>query len=158
MTSSPQHDRPQWKDVDWLRGMRETTPVWRDPGTGVWHVFGYPEAVDVLADHQRFSSDFTEVMPLQQAMFEGMIIAMDPPRHHRLRSLVSRAFTPKAIAKLEGRIAELTTELLDQAPDGRLELVADLAYPLPVIVIAELLGVPDEDGPTFNGWAVALLS
>jgi cytochrome P450 len=84
---------------------------------------------------------------------------MDPPRHRQFRSLVSQAFTPRAIARLEPRIAELTEELLDRTEGRtRIELVADLAYPLPVTVIAELLGVPAADRPRFKLWADALLA
>ena len=115
--------------------------------------------VSHLADPQTYGSDFSDVFPDRTELTEGNILSMDPPRHHRLRSLVSRAFTPRAIAALDGRIAELTTSLLDET-DGRdeIELVSDLAYPLPVIVIAEMLGVPSADRPLFKTWADALLS
>src|SRR5262249_2733796 len=90
---------------------------------------------------------------------QGNILRMDPPRHHRLRSLVSKAFTPVTIAQMEGRVAELTEELLDETM-GRheIELVSDLSYPLPVIVIAEMLGVPAEDRPKFREWPDAVLT
>jgi cytochrome P450 len=151
--------QPRWKDPAWHRDMRDGNPVWLDPATKVWHVFRYADAATVLADHQTFSSDLSRIFPDRAELTEGNILAMDPPRHHRLRSLVSRAFTPRAIARLDGRIAELTTELLD-ATEGRehIELVADLAYPLPVTVIAELLGVPAADRALFKEWADALLS
>jgi cytochrome P450 len=156
--SQPTQDA-RWKDPAWHRTMRDTGPVWLDPDTGVWNVFRYQDAATVLADPQTYGSDFTDVFPGRTELTEGNILAMDPPRHHRLRSLVSRAFTPRAIAALEGRIAELTTQLLDET-EGRddLELVADLAYPLPVIVIAEMLGVPSADRPLFKTWADALLA
>jgi cytochrome P450 len=138
--------------------MRDTEPVWRDPKTGAWNVFRYADVAAMLADHESFVSDVAKVHPEAAERSEGMLIATDPPRHHQLRGLVSKAFTPRAIAQLEGRIRELTGELLDQT-EGRpgFELIADLAYPLPVIVIAELLGVPAEDRPLFRTWAAALL-
>jgi cytochrome P450 len=143
----------------WYRRMRDAEPVWRDPKTGLWSLFRYEDVAAALADHRTFSSDFGRVMPEERELMEGAITAMDPPRHNRLRSLVSQAFTPRAIAALEGRIAGLTEELLDQAgARTRLELVSDLAYPLPVIVIAELLGVPAEDRPKFKEWADAMFS
>ena len=80
----------------------------------------------------------------------------DPPRHRKLRGLVSQAFTPRIVAGLEPRIAELTTELLDATGGERLDLIESLAYPLPVIVIAELLGIPSTDRPTFRRWADTL--
>jgi cytochrome P450 len=82
---------------------------------------------------------------------------MDPPQHRKLRTLVSQAFTPRVVAGLEPRIAALTTELLDGVGE-RFDLVDALAYPLPVIVIAELLGIPTADQALFRKWADVLLS
>jgi hypothetical protein len=139
--------------------MRDNDPVWRDPETGVWNVFRYQDVATILADYRTFSSDFSEVLPDLAELTEGNILATDPPYHHQLRSLVSQAFTPRAVARLEARIEELTEELLDQTQGRtRIELVSDLAYPLPVIVIAELLGVPTADRSRFKTWAYALLS
>jgi cytochrome P450 len=81
----------------------------------------------------------------------------DPPLHTRLRRLVSKAFTPRQVSQLEPFVVQRTKELLDAAAErGRLELVEDLAYPLPVAVISELLGVPHEDAATFAGWSHVL--
>jgi cytochrome P450 len=159
MTRSITDTGGQWADPARNKQMRDNEPVWQDPDTGMWHVFRYQDVATVLNEHETFSSDFSRLVPDRAELAEGNILAMDPPRHHRLRRLVSRAFTPRAIAELEGRIAELTAELLDQTGgQGHLELVSDLAYPLPVIVIAELLGVPAEDRALFKTWADVLLS
>ncbi|HKF19543.1 MAG TPA: cytochrome P450 [Candidatus Dormibacteraeota bacterium] len=143
----------------WYRTMRDTDPVSRDSATGAWNVFRYEDVASILADHQTFSSSLSGVMPEASNLIEGNVLRMDLPRHHRLRSLVSKAFTPTAIAQMEPRIAELTHDLLDET-GGRstIELVTDLSYPLPVIVIAEMLGVPAEDRPRFREWADALLT
>src|SRR5215813_1196383 len=139
--------------------MRDTNPVWCDHRTGVWRVFRYQDVATVLTDHETFSSNLSEVLPKASDLVKGNILRMDPPRHHRLRSLVSKAFTPPAITHMEGRIAELTEELMDETGGrSRIELVSDLSYPLPVIVIAEMLGVPAEDRPRFREWADALLT
>ncbi|WP_258345016.1 cytochrome P450 [Saccharopolyspora gregorii] len=137
----------------WLRGERPGEPVQHDESFGFWNVYGYPEAMRVLTDPATYSSDTTRIFPEGERFAEGNLVRMDPPEHDKLRKLVSHAFTPKVVAGLEPRIAELTGELLD-AVDGtdRLELVADLAYPLPVIVIAELLGVPSSDRDLFKEW------
>ena len=143
----------------WYRTMRDTDPVFRDSRTGAWNVFRYEDVSTILADHQTFSSNLSELMPEASNLIEGNVLRMDPPRHHRLRSLVSKAFTPTAIAQMEPRIAKLTEDLLDQTGDrSKIELVSDLSYPLPVIVIAEMLGVPAEDRPRFREWADALLT
>ncbi len=85
------------------------------------------------------------------------LLSLDPPDHTRLRALASKAFTPRAVEQMRPRIAQIVDELLDAAaPRGRMDLIRDLAYPLPVIVIAEMLGVPAEDRPKFKAWSDAL--
>lgn len=82
---------------------------------------------------------------------------MDPPDHTRLRSLVQKAFTPKTVENLRPRIKELVDDLMAPALErGSMEVVEDLAYPLPVRVITEMLGVPLEDHETFKGWSKEL--
>jgi cytochrome P450 len=89
-------------------------------------------------------------------------LSLDPPDHTRLRRLVSRAFTPRVVARLEPRIRDLTDDLLAGASGeaggagGELEVVSGLAYPLPVRIISELLGVPAQDHALFAGWSAAL--
>lgn len=84
------------------------------------------------------------------------LINLDPPDHTRLRGLVSRAFTPRAVAALEPRIAALADRLIDEAPD---EVDAEyFAEPVPVAVIAGLIGVPPEDRATFRAWSRAIMS
>ena len=84
-------------------------------------------------------------------------LSLDPPDHTRLRRLVSKAFTARTIARLEPRIRAVTGELLGAAAAaGQLEVVSQLAYPLPVRIISEMLGVPVEDHPRFAGWSARL--
>jgi cytochrome P450 len=144
----------------WLEESRQRGQVHYDAKQESWQVLGYPEAAAVLSDPATFSSDLTGLVPAQDdlALFQkGNFVRMDPPRHRKLRGLVSQAFTPRMVAGLEPRIAEVTTELLDATGGGeRLDLIDSLAYPLPVIVIAELLGIPSTDRPTFRRWADTL--
>ncbi|OKK05001.1 cytochrome [Streptomyces sp. CB03234] len=146
----------------WFRRMREEAPVSHDEETGVWHVFRYAEAVQVLGDPDTFSSDFSGLTSAQEDVdlfSRGNIVRMDPPQHRKLRTLVGKAFTPRVVARLEPRIAAVTGELLDAMKGSdRTELISALAYPLPVIVITELLGIPAEDRATFRRWAEALVS
>jgi cytochrome P450 len=141
--------------------MLETEPVHRDE-QGVWHVFRHADVSRVLADPATFSSDTRSLVPDQeelQLFSRGNIVAMDPPRHREVRALVNQAFTSRVVAGLEPRIAEVTTALLDQVEGQQaFDLVDALAYPLPVTVIAELLGVPAEDLPLFRRWAQGLFS
>jgi cytochrome P450 len=144
----------------WLEESRQRGQVHYDAHQQTWQVLGHPEAVAVLSDPAKFSSDLTGLVPAQDdlALFQkGNFVRMDPPRHRKLRGLVSQAFTPRMVAGLEPRIAEVTTELLDATGAGeRLDLIESLAYPLPVIVIAEMLGIPSTDRPTFRRWADTL--
>ncbi|MGW5863070.1 cytochrome P450 [Streptomyces sp. NPDC055239] len=140
----------------WLRGKRPASPVEFDEAQGVWNVYGYPEALEMLNNHGTFTSNLAHLLPVSvdAPLLEGDMSQMDPPIHRKYRQLVSRAFTPKLVAAMESRIETITGELLD-AVEGKpeIEIAADLAYPLPVIVIAELLGVPASDRDLFKKWA-----
>ncbi|WP_297162882.1 cytochrome P450 [Thermogemmatispora sp.] len=137
----------------WFDAMREAHPVFFHEGTGIWQVFRYDDVLNVLNDYTRFSSNAFEDVG---AFFEGTLVAKDPPEHRKLRSLVNQAFTPRAVARLADRITQITQELLDAVlAKGELDVVADIAFPLPAKVIAELLGVPDQDWDIFQRWARA---
>ncbi|MGH8933938.1 MAG: cytochrome P450 [Egibacteraceae bacterium] len=145
----------------WLRRRRAGQPVEPDEEQGLWNVYGYAETVQVLGDPATFSSDVDRLFPVAQpeSLKEGDLTQIDPPEHRKLRKLVSHAFTPKVVADLEPRIAALTHELLDAvAGRSQLELVADFAYPLPVTVIAELLGVPSSDQHLFRQWVDQIIA
>src|SRR5262245_49945664 len=148
--------------LGWLRRQREAGSIQHDERQRIWQVFGYGDAERVLSDPGAFSSDFSAIMPHQRdfdLFARGNFVRMDPPKHRELRSLVSQAFTPRMVAGLAPRIAELTTELLDQLRGAeRFDLVDRLAYPLPVTVIAELLGIPVDDRGIFRQWAETLFS
>lgn len=118
----------------------------------------YADCAAVLRDHEHFSS----VPPRSRFLEERIsvfgdaprVVFSDPPVHTRLRRLVSRAFTPRRIRELEPKIREFTTALLDRAAgNGGLDVMADLANPLPVMVISHMLGVPHEHYPMFKQWS-----
>jgi cytochrome P450 len=143
----------------WFERMRRDEPVSYDDRMGAWSVFRYADVQRALFDHEAFSSDLSAGAPpeYRDAMASSMI-AIDPPRHHRLRALVSKAFTPRAVANLAPRIEELSGELLAAIGDRRaFDLVESFAIPLPVIVIAELLGIPSEDREQFRRWSNAIV-
>jgi erythromycin 12 hydroxylase len=142
--------------LDWLRTMREQHPVWQDR-YGTWHVFRHADVVAITRDPATFSSDTSRVVPATAPVRRGMLTRIDPPEHRALRNLVSAAFTPRTVAALEPRIRAVTGELLDVAGE-RFDLVDALAFPLPVIVIAELLGLPAQDRALFRTWADGLFS
>ena len=152
--------RPTYDDfLAWLEDSRTHGQVHFDDKAQCWQVLGHPETSAILSDPAVFSSNLTALQPKQNdlELFQrGNFVQMDPPQHRKLRTLVSQAFTPRVVAGLEPRIAELTTQLLDQVGE-RFDLIDALAYPLPVVVIAELLGIPPSDRGLFREWADVLL-
>jgi len=140
--------------------MRDTAPVFYHEQSGSWHVFRYDDAQRVLSEHSTFSSRMRGDDPSGSGhLFEASLITTDPPRHRQLRSLVTQAFTPKAVDALAPRISRLTNELLDGiAARGTADLIQSLAVPLPVIVISELMGIPAEDRDRFKQWSDVIVS
>lgn len=138
---------------------------------GVWMVTRYDDCLALLRD-ERMSSDptlselYQTLMPQMfradspaARMVPNLMLLMDPPDHTRLRGIVAEAFTRGAVERLRPRISELTNEMLTRGRErGRIDLVTDLAYPLPVTVIAELLGVPVSDRERFGVWARDLIT
>jgi cytochrome P450 len=115
----------------------------------------YADAVAVLHDHENFRSE-PPWSPNNQGPFAGSfdILGSDPPRHTRLRRIISRAFTPRRIRDLEPRISEFARASLDTATrKGEFDIMSELANAVPVQVIAEMLGVPPERHATFKNWS-----
>ncbi len=143
------------------RRLREAAPVTRT-SLGYWLVSRYEDVALVLRD-RRFGKDFTGNMLRRygaQAMAEPAIaslgqtmLVLDPPDHTRLRGLVAKAFTARRIADMRPRIAALVDQQLDRVQaKGEMDVIADLAHRLPVIVICDLLGIPeDHRGPFLAG-------
>jgi cytochrome P450 len=131
--------------------MRRQAPVFKAPPPfDMWMVFAYEGVKRVISDHDAFSS----AVPAPDNWF----IFLDPPRHTKLRALISRAFTPKSIAALEPRIAELSRTLLNKALErGAIDLAEDYAVPLPMMVIAEMIGIPSADWSRFRHWSDTML-
>jgi cytochrome P450 len=142
----------------WL--LRRAKPLLHIARYDLWLATRYNDVKKILTDYRSFSSDFSSALGdgrPRNSLNSGIITA-DPPVHTKLRGLVSKAFTSRAIAKLEPRIEQITHELLDQVVEtGRIDLITDLAYPLPVIVIAELLGVPASERAAFKRWSDAVV-
>jgi len=144
----------------WYSAMRQHSPVLRDPRSGLWMVFMYGDVQRVLSDWKTFSSQQGRPRGENaQSALASSVISTDPPRHRQLRSLVEQAFTPRQVRALEPRIAELVDELLSTVQGtGRMDFIRDFAYPLPVIVIAEILGIPASDRAAFKRWSDAVVT
>lgn len=146
------------------RLLRDEHPVYRNESTGFWALSRFEDVWNAVHDPATFSSASgifvsrqAEDRPEMRAMMP-MIIEMDPPRHDELRSLVSRAWTPRRIGALEVRIREIAANLLDGLDASQAqELVGSVAGVLPTMVIAELLGVPEQDWPLFRQWSTQLV-
>jgi hypothetical protein len=139
--------------------LREADPVHQSP-LGFWVLTRYEDCVAVLRD-QRFGragfEGFLESVygsPPGHERLPRSMLFQDPPDHTRLRALVSRAFTPRVVEGLRPRIQQVVDEIIDRALDARsMEVIGDLAYPLPVTVISEMLGVPAGDQESIKGWS-----
>jgi len=142
--------------------LRTEDPVHWDPFLHAWVVTRY---ADVVAVFQRFSAERTPspaqlaamgmaaLSPIAQVMVRQMLF-LDPPAHSRVRSLAAKAFTPRRVERLRNHIEEIVDQLLDAVESkGTMDVIADLAYPLPAIVTAELLGVPPSDRDQLKAWS-----
>ena len=148
------------------RALRAEDPVHFHELLQVWILTRHADVSAVLRD-PRFSADRSKIRiealrlpPVREelreiaAALERTMLFADPPAHTRLRNLVSKAFTPRVIEAYRGRIREIVDELLEPAASARrLDVIRDLAYPLPITVIAEILGVPAEDRAAFKRWS-----
>lgn len=145
--------------------LRALDPVHWSDMAGRWVLTRYSDCVAVLRDAARFSADpntwseFTNFVTAQggpgplMEMQTNWMLMKDPPDHTRLRTLVTKAFTPRIAEGMRPRVQAIVDDLLDKVQAaGCMDLIADLAFPLPTIVICEMLGVPVEDREQFKGW------
>lgn len=134
--------------------LRRHDPVYWDEKNRVWVLSKYADVVFVSKNPQIFCNRFgvtREDTPIS-------IITMDDPRHSQLRRLISRGFTPRMISTLEGRIEAITAACIDAIADrGSCDFVRDLAVPLPLLVIAEMIGIRPEDRAAFHEWSDAMI-
>lgn len=145
------------------RWLRDESPVHWDEERGFWTLSRFDDVWTAVHDPLRLSSAQGIIIgqPSMGSSEDGgampMMIMMDPPRHDELRRLVARAFTPRAIAAMEESVRGIARELLDAMPDGGAELVSAYAGPLPMTVIAVMLGVPVEERDSFREWSDMLV-
>jgi cytochrome P450 len=134
--------------------MRSHSPVLHVPQLDLWMIFDYDGVKRTLNDHVAFSSSMCTAKRANPPWF----IFFDAPQHTKLRALVMRAFTPRMVANLESRIRDLSRELLDQTIErGEMDLASDFSFPLPMMVISEMLGVSIADRPPFTRWSDVML-
>lgn len=141
--------------------LRETDPVFKvmfPHGEFGWIITRYEDAVEVLKD-QRFSKDVAKRYgPENQTVFVNNMLFSDPPDHRRLRGLVQKAFTPKLVADMRSHIQDIADDLLNKIGSrDKMNLIDEYAFPLPIIVISEILGVPVEDQDKFRVWSNSII-
>ncbi|QWG63890.1 cytochrome P450 family protein [Bacillus mycoides] len=133
-----------------------------------WLITRYEDALPLLKDN-RLKKDQANVFPQDTKNMHLSVdnsdhltthmLNSDPPNHSRLRSLVQKAFTPKMISQLDGRIQRIADDLISEIErKGTLNLVDDYSFPLPIIVISEMLGIPKEDQAKFRIWSHAVIA
>jgi cytochrome P450 len=153
--------------------MRRDAPVYghvSPNGVTTWYVTRYDDVLAVLHDNERFVKDVTQTrLPaerpltpqspsIHQQINENMLFS-DPPDHTRLRALVNQAFTPRRVEQTVPRVQQITDELLDAVAAARqMDVIADLALPLPVRVICEMLGIPVADMAQVTDWSQAIIA
>jgi cytochrome P450 family 142 subfamily A polypeptide 1 len=138
------------------RWLRENAPVYWDAASRLWVLSRWDDVVHVSKNQDPFSAA-QGVLPESDAMVS--IVCMDDPRHLRLRKLVNRGFTPRMVGLLEAKIRALANEILDAvAARGACDLVRDVAVPLPLYIIAEMLGIPREHFAQFHDWSDRLIN
>lgn len=150
--------------------LRRESPVafFREPmnpeGRGFWALTRYDD-VHFASRHPELFSSASGITIGDQtpelAEYFGSMIALDDPRHQRLRAIVSRAFTPKVVARIEksvrDRACRLVTDMIERHPDGNAELVTELAGPLPLQIICDMMGIPEADHNRVFAWTNIIL-
>jgi cytochrome P450 len=153
-----------------LHRLREEDPVHWSSTLGVWIITRYADVLAALKDprfscmagrwdqYEKFFLRGGSATSPMAEMYSKWMLQLDPPDHTRLRALVNKAFTPSVVEAMRPRIQGMVDDILDRVVEsGTMEVMDDLAFPLPILVIADLLGVPREDYEKIRNWTHALL-
>ncbi|MBV7333067.1 cytochrome P450 [Chloroflexi bacterium TSY] len=154
--------------------MRTEEPICHHPGISgdnmVWFVTNLEYADQVLRDHKRFVKSWRKtrtpeeraqlrVFTEEEELLNRHMLNFDPPDHTRLRALVNKAFTVRGINQMQDQVQTIADELLDQVQDqGSMDLIDDYAFPLPIVVICDMLGIPVNDRQRFRVWSNAFIA
>jgi len=178
MTNSPRYDLygPAFKANPYptYAAMREQEPVCYHLGLDgeheIWFITRYADAEAVLRDHKRFVKNYRTTLTTEQRqqlppdpqlvrMLDQHMLNADGADHTRLRSLINKAFTAQMVNRMQSRVQAIADSLIDRVQEqGAMNLIDDYAFPLPIVVIAELLGVPASDQDRFRVWSDAFLT
>ncbi|MFC4810792.1 cytochrome P450 family protein [Paenibacillus sp. GCM10023250] len=161
--SSPAFKRQAHELYDRLRAQDPLHELTMPDGQRAWLTTRYDDAILALKDNERITKnlqslspeDYAAVIPEKEmALISKQMLSSDPPDHTRLRAIVSKAFTPQMIDRMESDILRIAEDLIDRIEQaGRLEAIEDFAFPLPITFISRMLGIPDDDYVLFKRWS-----
>ena len=153
--------------------LRENDPIYphiAPDGSTIWYISRYDDVIEALKDNDTFVKNKKNTLlseeigphqtsPFMQRLINENMLFSDPPDHTRLRGLVNQAFTPRRIEQMTPRIQAIADELLDTvASQGKMDLIADFALPLPTIIITDMLGIPEADREEVQDWSQAIIA
>jgi cytochrome P450 family 142 subfamily A polypeptide 1 len=141
------HERMHW--------LRRNAPIYWAPKSDLWVVSKFDDIVEISKDPQLYCSGqgIRPRLPIRQALIDE-----DDPKHCRLRHTINRGFTPRRVKFLEGKFEQITRDAIDAvAQQGHCDFVESIAVPLPLILIAEMIGIPKQDHPRFHRWSDAMM-
>ncbi|WP_370501084.1 cytochrome P450 [Mycolicibacterium sp. jd] len=156
-----------WDMADIFRLLRDDEPVLYIPTLNMWAISRHDDVVVALRDHERFGhlpddmmgpvpADLAEQLPNGYALSIPTLVNTDPPVHNRIRKLAQKSLTPRAVARYEALIRDTANGLIDTfVDDGRADIIERFALPLPVTVMANILGFPDADRARFKRWILS---
>jgi len=144
----------------WSQEMREQSPIVWDDGSTSWLVFRYDDVTRIQSDYQAFSSEGTiGGQEKREQETSRSIIELDPPRHRQMRSLITQAFSAKTVAGMAPQVEKIVDELFEGIIKRQdCDWMNDLANPLPIIVIANILGLPVDEWPNYKEWTDAIVN
>ncbi|MBD3921666.1 cytochrome P450 [Paenibacillus sp. PR3] len=161
--SSPEFKKNAHEIYKQLRQNEPLLEIAMPDGQRAWLSTRYDDAIQILKDDERFTKnlqslspeDYSAIMPHKEMdLISKQMLSSDPPDHARLRSIVSKAFSPQMIEDMQNEIQRITDDLIDRIQEkGSMEIIADFAFPLPIIVISQMLGIPENDHYLVKKWS-----
>jgi cytochrome P450 len=154
------HAKQRFNPYPFYMNMRNLHPIEYDDNSHAWGVFRYKDIKNILDDHENFSSDLQkwQYPDHQEIQNKKNLITSDPPLHNQLYNQISSSFNSSIISELEYRVEQITKEILIHViENGHMDLITDVAYPVPIRIIAELLGIPPEDHQLYKKWVNGLV-
>ncbi|MEW9701786.1 cytochrome P450 [Paenibacillus sp. SI8] len=161
--SSPEFKKNAHEIYKQLRQNDPLHEIAMPDGQRAWLSTRYDDAVQILKDDERFTKnlhslspeEYAAIMPKKEMdLISKQMLSSDPPDHTRLRSIVSKAFSPQMIENMQNEIQRITDDLIDRVQEkGSMEVIEDFAFPLPIIVISQMLGIPEKDHHLFKKWS-----